>query len=74
MTISRFSFGWVGAIIMAIFNVLACIGWSTVNVIVGGQLVAALSHGAVPAWVGILIIADPDDICEPVWLSVCASL
>jgi NCS1 nucleoside transporter family len=57
MTISRFSFGWVGAIIMAIFNVLACIGWSTVNVIVGGQIVAALSHGAVPAWVGILIIA-----------------
>ena len=57
MTISRFSFGWVGAIIMAIFNVLACLGWSTVNVIVGGQLVAALSHGAVPSWVGILIIA-----------------
>lgn len=57
MTISRFSFGWVGAIIMAIFNVLACIGWSTVNVIVGGQLVAALSHGVVPSWVGILIIA-----------------
>ena len=57
MTISRFSFGWVGAIIMAIFNVLACIGWSTVNVIVGGQIVSALSNGAVPSWVGILIIA-----------------
>ena len=57
MTISRFSFGWVGAIIMAIFNVAACIGWSTVNVIVGGQLVAALSGGTVPRWVGILIIA-----------------
>lgn len=57
MTISRFSFGWVGAIIMALFNVAACIGWSTVNVIVGGQLVAALSNGAVPRWVGILIIA-----------------
>ncbi|HLI90136.1 MAG TPA: cytosine permease [Ktedonobacteraceae bacterium] len=57
MTISRFSFGWVGAIIMAIFNVAACIGWSAVNVIVGGQLVAALSGGAVPRWAGILIIA-----------------
>jgi NCS1 nucleoside transporter family len=57
MTISRFSFGWVGAMIMAVFNVLACIGWSTVNVIVGGQIVSALSHGAVPSWVGILIIA-----------------
>jgi NCS1 nucleoside transporter family len=57
MTISRFSFGWIGAIIMAIFNVAACIGWSAVNVIVGGQLVAALSNGAVPRWVGILVIA-----------------
>src|SRR6266705_2692647 len=57
MTITRFSFGWVGGIIMALFNVAACIGWSTVNVIIGGQLVTALSNGAVPRWVGILIIA-----------------
>lgn len=57
MTISRFSFGWVGAIIMAVFNVGACIGWSAVNVIVGAQLVTALSNGAIPRWVGILIIA-----------------
>jgi NCS1 nucleoside transporter family len=57
MTISRFSFGWVGAIIMALFNVVACLGWSTVNVIVGGQLVTALSGGIVPRWAGILIIA-----------------
>src|SRR5256886_15871238 len=45
MTISRFSFGWVGGIIMAIFNVAACIGWSAVNVIVGAQLFAALFCG-----------------------------
>ncbi len=57
MTISRFSFGWVGAKIMALFNVAACIGWSAVNVIVGGQLVYALSGGIIPRWVGILIIA-----------------
>ncbi|GAC1386095.1 MAG: cytosine permease [Ktedonobacteraceae bacterium] len=57
MTISRFSFGWVGGIVMALFNVAACIGWSAVNVIVGGQLVNALSNGAIPRWVGILIIA-----------------
>src|SRR5207237_5054490 len=43
MTISRFAFGWVGGIIMALFNVAACIGWSVVNVIIGGQLIAALS-------------------------------
>ncbi len=57
MTISRFSFGWVGSIIMALFNVAACIGWSTVNVIIGGQLIAALSGGRIPAWIGVLIIA-----------------
>ena len=57
MTISRFSFGWVGSIIMALFNVGACIGWSVVNVIIGGQLIAALSGGVVPSWVGILILA-----------------
>jgi NCS1 nucleoside transporter family len=57
MTISRFSFGWVGAIIMAIFNIAACIGWSTVNVIIGGQLVSSLTSGAVPTWAGVLILA-----------------
>ncbi len=48
MTISRFSFGWVGGILMALFNVGACIGWSAVNVIVGGQLAAALVCGNTP--------------------------
>ncbi|TME67475.1 MAG: hypothetical protein E6I59_00465, partial [Chloroflexi bacterium] len=57
MTISRFSFGWVGGIIMALFNVAACIGWSVVNVIIGGQLVSALSGGVIPSWAGILILA-----------------
>ena len=57
MTISRFSFGWVGAIIMALFNVASCLGWSAVNVIVGGQLIYALSGGSIPRWVGIAVIA-----------------
>src|SRR6266567_256673 len=56
MTISRFSFGWIGTMVMVLCNVAACIGWSTVNVIVGGQLVEALSGGAIPRQVGILII------------------
>ncbi|MDF5723404.1 MAG: cytosine permease [Rhizonema sp. PD37] len=57
MTISRFSFGWVGAAIVALFNVVTCIGWSVVNVIVGGQLIFALSGGVVPSWAGIMCIA-----------------
>src|SRR5713101_9293148 len=56
MTISRFSFGWIGAMVMVLCNVAACIGWSAVNVIVGGQLVNALSGGVVPQQVGILAI------------------
>ncbi len=57
MIISRFSFGWFGAALMALFNVVACIGWSAVNVIVGGQLIEVLSKGAIPRQVAILVIA-----------------
>ena len=57
MTISRFAFGLSGGAVMALFNVAACIGWSAVNVIVGAQLITALSGGHVPAWAGILLIA-----------------
>src|SRR5947209_18907013 len=39
MTVARFSFGWVGAMVMVFFNVAACVGWSAVNAIVGGHLV-----------------------------------
>jgi NCS1 nucleoside transporter family len=42
--------------VMVLFNVAACVGWSAVNVIVGGQLVDALSGGAIPRQVGILVI------------------
>jgi NCS1 nucleoside transporter family len=57
MTLTRFSFGWVGGIIMAFFNVAACIAWSAVNVIVGSQLVVSLSNGAIPLWAGVIVIA-----------------
>ncbi len=57
MVVSRFSFGWVGAILMSIFNVIATIGWSAVNSIVGGQLLAAVSGGIIALPVAVLIIA-----------------
>lgn len=57
MTIVRFSFGWVGGIIMALFNVGACIGWSAVNVVVGGQLVTALAcNNALPEHCSVPIL------------------
>ena len=41
---------------VAIFNILACVGWSSVNVIVGAQLLHAV-NASVPGWAGIIIIA-----------------
>jgi NCS1 nucleoside transporter family len=41
---------------VAIFNILACIGWASVNVIVGAQLFNAV-NGNMPGWAGILVIA-----------------
>ena len=41
---------------VALFNYLACLGWSSVNVIVGSQLIHAVNPD-VPGWAGIIIIA-----------------
>ncbi|KAI5204379.1 purine-cytosine permease [Aureobasidium subglaciale] len=56
MVLSRFWFGWYGVKLIAIFNVIACIGWSSVNSIVGAQLLNTVNED-VPGWAGILIIA-----------------
>jgi NCS1 nucleoside transporter family len=56
MVLSRFFFGWYGVKIIAVFNILACVGWSAVNVIVGAQLFHAVNHN-MPGWAGILVIA-----------------
>ena len=57
MTISRFAFGWNAAKLLALLNVVACVGWSAVNSIVGGQILETASAGAVPVWVGIVLLA-----------------
>jgi NCS1 nucleoside transporter family len=56
MVLSRFYFGYYGVKLIAFFNVLACIGWSSVNVIVGSQLINTVNSN-VPGWAGIVIIA-----------------
>lgn len=56
MVLSRFWFGWYGVKLIAFFNVLACIGWSAVNSIVGAQLIHAVNND-VPGWAGIVVIA-----------------
>ncbi len=42
--------------IIAVFNILACVGWSSVNVIVGAQLFNSV-NGNMPGWAGIIVIA-----------------
>ncbi|HZS94570.1 MAG TPA: cytosine permease [Chloroflexota bacterium] len=55
MTISRFAFGWRGGQLTALFNMAACIGWGTVNVIIGGNLFASVS--GLPYVLCVIIIA-----------------
>jgi NCS1 nucleoside transporter family len=57
MTISRFSFGWNGAKLMALFNVCACIGWSAVGVLIAAEILTGLSDGHLPIAFGVLVIA-----------------
>ncbi|KAK0618020.1 purine-cytosine permease [Bombardia bombarda] len=56
MVLSRFYFGYYGVKLVAFFNVIVCIGWSSVNVIVGAQLFHA-TNSNMPGWAGILVIA-----------------
>lgn len=56
MILSRFWFGYYGVKVVAVFNCLACLGWSSVNVIVGAQLLHAVNED-VPGWAGVIIIA-----------------
>lgn len=56
MVMSRFWFGYYGVKLIALFNCLACLGWSSVNVIVGSQLIHAVNND-VPGWSGIIVIA-----------------
>jgi NCS1 nucleoside transporter family len=56
MPLTRFSFGLQGAKLPAVFNALACIGWSAVNVIIGSSLLVAWSAGKIPQWAALLIL------------------
>ncbi|CAG7917611.1 unnamed protein product [Penicillium olsonii] len=56
MVLSRFWFGWWAVRAIAVLNVIACVGWSAANAIVGAQLLNAV-NGDVPGYAGILIIS-----------------
>ena len=57
MPLARFSFGLQGARLPAIFNMLACIGWSAVNATIGASLIVAWSAKQIPFPVALLFLA-----------------
>lgn len=57
MPLSRFSFGYQGAKLPALFNMLACIGWSAVNSIIGASLIVSWSNKAIPLPVALVFLA-----------------
>ncbi|KAJ3307823.1 hypothetical protein HDU76_004337 [Blyttiomyces sp. JEL0837] len=56
MVITRYSFGYYGTMFIGLLNIFACIGWSAVNVVVGGEVINAINSN-VPVGAGIAIIA-----------------
>ena len=57
MIVSRYSWGYYGASIMSIINVIAALGWAAVNSITGAQALRVVSEHALSLVVGIIIIA-----------------
>lgn len=57
MVLSRFFFGWWPAKLISFLNVITLLGWSVVNCITGGQILASVSDNKVPLVVGIIIIS-----------------
>jgi NCS1 nucleoside transporter family len=57
MPLSRFAYGLQGAKLPAIFNALACIGWSAVNAVIGSSLIVAWSAGKIPQWAALIFLA-----------------
>lgn len=57
MVSSRFLFGWWGVRFVALICIVGGVGWSVVNCVLGGQVLAAVSSGKLLLSVGIVIIA-----------------
>ncbi len=56
MVFSRYSCGYYGASIMSIINVIAALGWTTVNSIAGAQTLRVVFDDSLPLAIGIIIV------------------
>lgn len=57
MVSARFLFGWWFVKLVCVVSIIGVMGWSVVNCVVGGQILSAMSNGAIPLIVAIVIIA-----------------
>lgn len=56
MVTARFLFGWWFVKFVALASIVGVMGWSVVNCVVGGEMLASISNDKVPLWVGIIIV------------------
>jgi purine-cytosine permease-like protein len=56
MIFSRYSWGYYGASIVSIINVIAALGWAAVNSITGAQTLRVVSNDSLSLIFGIIII------------------
>ncbi|KAG9104171.1 hypothetical protein FRC06_004808 [Ceratobasidium sp. 370] len=57
MVQARYSFGWFGAIVPSILNLLGMTGYNILNAILGGQTLSVVSGGRMSRNVGIVVIS-----------------
>jgi NCS1 nucleoside transporter family len=57
MPLSRFAFGLQGAKLPAIFNAIACIGWSAFNAVIGSSFIYEWSAHAISQQAALVILA-----------------
>src|SRR5258708_3463255 len=56
MPLTRFSFGYQGAKLPAVFNAIACIASSAVNAVIGSSLILASSDNKIPQWAALIFL------------------
>lgn len=57
MIVTRYMWGWWGGKVVSLLNVIACVGWSTINCIAAAQTLRVVADLHLSPAVGIVIVA-----------------
>lgn len=57
MVTARYLFGWWMVKLVALASITGVLGWSVVNSVVGGEMLAAISNDKIPISIGIIIVS-----------------